>query len=170
MKKLLSVILALLAVSAPALAASERSKPKKAKVKLVSPAVMKKALAALKTFNAEIDTKAKFYIYLQSASWCGPCRQKMPELAKMYPDMKKKKVELILISADRDEESALKFLTDNEAKFPGVMAKDAAVADLPGFVAASGIPNAIVVNARGKVLFNGNGAAVSNWQKIIKQR
>ena len=30
-----------------------------------------KALKKLKTFNGKPNTNAKFYIYLQSASWCG---------------------------------------------------------------------------------------------------
>ena len=39
-----------------------------------TPAVQE-AMKGVKSFNRKINKKAKYYIYLQSASWCGPCNQ-----------------------------------------------------------------------------------------------
>lgn len=130
-----------------------------------TPAVQE-AMKGVKSFNRKINKKAKYYIYLQSASWCGPCNQEMPELAKMYPKMKKAGIELILVSADRDEKTAKAFLKKYKAGFPGVM-PDAAK-DFPGFQRANGIPNAIIVTADGEVLQTGHGSIIKQWKEICK--
>lgn len=69
-------------------------------------------------FGGEPNTKAKFYIYLQSASWCPPCRKEMPKIVEMYPEMKKAKVEIILIGWDRSKEAAQKFSRVSRLLFP----------------------------------------------------
>lgn len=124
------------------------------------------AVKSVKSFNGKINKKAKYYIYLQSASWCGPCNAEMPELAKMYPKMKRAGVELILVSADRDEETAKAFLKKYKAGFPGVMPSEAA--DFPGYKPASGIPNAIIVDYKGNVLKTGHGSIIKQWKEICK--
>lgn len=111
---------------------------------------------------------AQYYIYLFSASWCGPCRALMPRIVEQYPAMKDAKVEVILISFDATPEAAKEYIEHYNAGFPGLHAKDPAVQQLPGISMPRGIPNAIIVDANGKVLFNGHGAKALNWQNICK--
>ena len=54
------------------------------------PAV-KAAIQELDFVSGKPSDKAKYYIYLHSASWCGPCKALMPEIVKDYKKMKKKK-------------------------------------------------------------------------------
>lgn len=114
-------------------------------------------------------TNAKYYIYLSSASWCGPCKMLMPKFIEQYDEMKKKKVELILISCDRTVEEGQKYLEHYKAEFCGVMAGEAAAKSLPGYQAAKGIPHAIIVDKKGKVLASDHGAHILDaWKKLCK--
>ncbi len=113
--------------------------------------------------------KAKFYIYLSSASWCGPCKALMPKVAAQYKAMQTKTVEVILISCDRTIEEGRQYLQHYKADFCGVMAGEAADKELPGYKAASSIPYAIVVDKKGKVITAGNGASIfADWKNICK--
>ncbi len=133
--------------------------PKAAKKKKVRS--VKEALPQMSFFNAQPNPSAQYYIFLRSASWCGPCQQEMPEIVKLYADMKKsKKVELILWGADRDEASAKKFLEQHKAPFPGVM--DASI--LTELQAAPSVPHAYILDKKGKLLFRGHGSIVKNWK------
>ena len=115
------------------------------KVKGKLNAVME-ALSEMDCFGGEPNTKAKFYIYLQSASWCPPCRKEMPKIVEMCPEMKKAKVEIILIGWDRSKEAAQKYLESFKAPFPGVMMNEGK--NLPGFVRSQGIPHATFSTTR----------------------
>lgn len=126
-----------------------------------------KSLKKVKSFNGRINKKAKYYIYLQSASWCPPCRAEMPEIAKQYADMERAGVELILCSCDRTTDDAKRFLKANKAKFPATTGEDAV--NLPGFVRANSIPNAIIVTANGDTITSGHGMIVKDWKSIIEK-
>lgn len=129
-----------------------------------------KALARLNTFNATPNYKAKYYIYLQSASWCGPCCAEMPHIAKAYPAMKKKRVELILVGCDSTRDAAEKFLIKYGGTFPGVQIGEEGVSKLPGFTKSPSVPNAIFVDEKGKVLHSGHGSDVLKWESYIKKK
>ena len=108
------------------------------------------------------NLKAQYFIFLESASWCGPCNAEMPEVAKAYEQMKASgKVELILLSADSTEAEAKKFLDKYKATFPGLMPKGASVPTLPE---AKGIPNATIMKADGTVIESGHGAIIRGWK------
>ena len=113
---------------------------------------------------------AGFYIYLSSASWCGPCRAIMPRIVAMYPEIKAAGGEIILLCYDRTPEAGVAYLKKYGADFPPVMATDIMTApqkNLPGFVQLRGIPNAIFVSADGKTIRTGHGAIVLGWQEIM---
>lgn len=109
---------------------------------------------------------AQYYVYIFSASWCGPCRALMPQVVELYPEMKANKVEIILISCDRSERMAKKYIEHYEAGFPGLYVKAPGVLALPGVSMPKGIPHAIIVDANGKVLAQGHGSIVRNWKMI----
>lgn len=147
---------------------TDASKPKKKATGKLNPVM--EALSAMDCFNGEPNPKAKFYIYLQSASWCPPCRAEMPKIVEMYPEMSKAKVEIILIGCDRNKEAAQEYLKSFKAPFPGVMANEGK--DLPGFVQSRGIPHATFVNSKGQLIdaaFATTGI-IERWKEVIKQK
>ena len=154
--------------------AKKRKKSKKADKKAdkkkttVSP--VGKAVGKLKTFNGKPNKKAQVYIYLQSASWCGPCNQEMPEVAEAYREMEKDgRAEIILIGHDQTEDGAKKFLKKYKAKFPGILVGGKGVNTLPGFQMAQGIPNAIMVDAEGNVLASGfPSSVIPQWKQAVE--
>lgn len=109
---------------------------------------------------------AQYYIYLYSASWCGPCRAVMPKILAEYPEMKANKVEIILISCDRTPEDAKSYIEHYNAGLPGLHIRSITAQKLPSASNPRGIPNAIIVDAQGKILHQGHGATVLNWKQI----
>ena len=152
-------------------AGDKKKKKKKSSKKKAAASKVGKAVGKLKTFNGKPSKKALVYVYLQSASWCGPCNQEMPEVASVYQEMDKDgRAELVLIGCDQTEDAAKKFLKQYKAKFPGVLSTAKNVDKLPGFTAAQGIPNAIMVDAEGNVLANGFPSAVlSQWKQKVEE-
>lgn len=149
---------------------AEPKKKKKSKKKATTASKVGKAVSKLKTFNGKASKKALVYVYLQSASWCGPCNQEMPEVAKTYKAMKKDgRAEIILIGGDQTEDAAKKFLKKYKAKFPGILATAVNAAELPGFTPASGIPRATMVDGEGNVLADGFPSEVlSGWEQAVE--
>ncbi len=135
------------------------------KKKKEAPTDLQKSLRKLKYAQGRPNLKADYYIYLQSASWCPPCRKEMPIICEEYPKMKKANVELILISFDRSKSAAKDFPKKHNGKFPVTMKTDKNLDKLVGFTKASGIPHATILDKYGKVVANGHGALVQDWKK-----
>ena len=111
------------------------------------------------------DSKATHYIYLISASWCGPCNAEMPHVVEQYKEMSKCGVELILVSADHDKSQAVGFMKKYGADFPGTMG-DTERHKLLGWENRGSIPYAIIVDADGNKLTCGNAAPViGGWKQ-----
>lgn len=112
--------------------------------------------------NTTPNLNAEYFIFLKSASWCGPCNMEMPTVAKEYELMKQSgKVELILLSHDRTEDAAKGFLKKYGATFAGLM-KGASIPTLPP---SNGIPNATIMKADGTVIQNGHGSIIRGWKE-----
>ena len=125
------------------------------------------ALKTIKKFVSakKPNTSAKYYILLESASWCGPCNQEMPHVVKAYKEMAKtKQVELILMSHDNDGAAAKAFMKKYHGNFPCIIAKSAEAKAIPGFRPANGIPHAIIMDASGTVITQGHGSLVAKWK------
>ncbi len=127
---------------------------------------MQEAVSSLNIIHGHINENAAFFIYLQSASWCAPCRAEMPHFVKMYPEMQKMGVELILVSADKSPELGVKFATDNQATFPVVMSSDSSVLSLPHFTRGGYIPKATFVTSSGELIKTGSGDIIHQWKSI----
>lgn len=132
--------------------------------------VVGKALKDIKKYvtSKKPNTKAKYYIYLESASWCGPCNQEMPQVVKAYKEFSKtKQVELILMSADKEAAAAKAFIKKYHGNMPCLLGGSPEAKAVPGFKQAPGIPHATVVDASGKVIKEGHGGIVAEWKSYI---
>ncbi len=122
--------------------------------------------------EARPNPKAKNFIYLFSASWCGPCKLYMPKIVEEYPKMiKKNQVELILMSPDSPE-NIKKYVEHYKAEFPAIAfsSQNFKLKELPGMQSFDAIPFAIVINGRGETLFAGSASGIMNWQSIITKK
>lgn len=124
------------------------------------------------TFVTDVkpSTEAKYYMFLASASWCGPCRAVTPKLVQEYPNMMANKdVEVILLSCDRDAAAAKKYLEHYKAPFSAVMYGSPEALKLPGCPTdIHGIPHIVVVDAHGKLLYRGHGLRFADWKKQVE--
>lgn len=163
-------------VMAPAAFADEDASPKASKkvkkdkkaADSTLPAV-RAAVKEIKFLSGKPSSKAKYYIYLHSASWCGPCKALMPEIVKDYKKMQKKKVEIILIGHDKTEAAAKDYLKHYDADFPCILYTDPAAQSLPGFTTQfAGIPHATIVDENGNVLCDDHGRKALEWKTICK--
>lgn len=119
--------------------------------------------------ETEARPKAKFYIFICSASWCGPCRQLMPQIVEEYEkNMKKdKSVSMVLLGCDSTPEEARKYIDHYETDMPGVMKK---AVRLPIPLDNRGIPWCYIVNAKGELITAGAGNKILNWKTEIKNK
>lgn len=143
-----------------------RKKKKTAKAAAV-PAALKK----VKRVSGRVNQKALLYIYLQSASWCGPCKKAMPEIVEIYKEMRKdKRAEIVLVGWDRSPEEVKAYIESYKCKMPAV-SKDARNVDkLPGFAVAGGIPDAIMVDANGNVIKKGYPTyIIPTWKAEVER-
>ena len=128
------------------------------------------AFKNIKSLGGKLNAKAKYYIYLESASWCGPCKKIMPDIVKEYKGMRKAGVEIILVGHDKTDAEVKAYLKSHHAKFPAVCSSGPAASKLPSYSQASGIPHATWMDVEGNVFLSGHGADVLKWQEIIKQK
>lgn len=123
------------------------------------------ALKKVKFVSGKPSVKADYYIFLHSASWCGPCRAIMPDIAKEYKKLKRAKIELILVSGDKTEDEAKEYVKHYKAKFPAAMPSE--FGSVPGYSGAPAYPHAFIVDKYGRQLTHGNGKIILDWKEII---
>jgi|GEM_PF-1401451 len=152
-------------------AVSTKNKADKKNKKAVKPrTVVGRAIEDLAyVTEARPNPKAKFFIYLFSAAWCKYCPPVMKAMVQDYPKMKKKHVEIILMSPD-SEDSVKAYVEEYKAEFPAIRYSSAAVQDVPGSPRAEGLPGGMVVNGRGDVLYNGHGSGLLSWVDLIQKK
>ena len=132
-------------------------------------AAVAKSADGLTLLNGSINPNAQVYYYLQSASWCGPCRMAMPGIVETYKAMKADgRAEIILVNYDQTPEAGKAYVQSYETAMPTVHAADGKLSSLLGFSRARGIPFVIAVDADGKVLEKGAASRIHDWKKYVK--
>lgn len=116
--------------------------------------------------EAQPDTDAAYYMYVNSAYWCGPCRRYIPSVIAAYEEMRKDNhVEVILLSHDRSVKGALRYIELFSIPFPAVMYESADRTKLPGAPNdVTTLPYIVVVDAKGNVVHSGHASTVKDWK------
>ncbi len=125
------------------------------------------ALSNVDFISGRPAKNARYYIFLHSASWCGPCRALMPQIVNEYRKLRRKKVEIILVSGDRTEDAAKNYVREHQVRFPAAM--PAAMANVPGYQPPSAFPSAVIVDNHGRVVRQGHGRIILEWQEILRE-
>ncbi|MDQ6973612.1 MAG: TlpA disulfide reductase family protein [Mariprofundaceae bacterium] len=80
------------------------------------------------------------------ASWCGPCRAEMPDMAawlKKHPEVK-----FVPVSLDSDLATAQDFLTSQGIDLPALLTDQ----QQAGYLGIRGLPTTILVNQQGQMI------------------
>lgn len=166
--RFLCALLLAFAVLSPAPAFAAKKKAKDSVTALGDANPVMTGFKKLKSFNGKPNPKAKFYFYLCSASWCGPCQKEMPEIVEAHKKMKKDgRCDIILIGHDKTLDDAKAYLKSHKAKFAGVWCKDDKIDELPGNQPVPGIPYTILVDRSGKTIFVQHASVIKDWKEVI---
>jgi len=87
------------------------------------------------------------------ASWCGPCRVELPELAKLYGELAGDGFVLLTVNVDNSPVAATRFLSMIEVSVPvyRMISRDMMTLEI------SGLPTNILIDREGNVVMNSVG-------------
>lgn len=97
------------------------------------------------------NLKGKKVILNFWASWCPPCRQEMPDMAKFYVDQKSKGIEIIAVDLTNTEKSltdVTSFMKANDITFPVVLDESGKVSKLYN---VASIPTSFILDSQGVI-------------------
>lgn len=101
---------------------------------------------------SDFVSKNKYTLVDFWASWCGPCRQEMPNVVEAYKIFKPKGFEIVGVSLDRDEESWKKGIAELNITWPqmsDVKYWDCEAAKLYG---VNAIPATVLIDQEGTIV------------------
>jgi len=86
------------------------------------------------------------------ASWCGPCRQSMPDLVKTYQKYKDKGFEIVGISLDADKDAWKKATESLQITWPQFSNLKGWQEDCAAAYGVNAIPHSILIDKAGKII------------------
>lgn len=96
------------------------------------------------------DFKGKVLVLDFWASWCGPCRQEIPNMKKFYEEFKGKGVEFLSVSIDAKEEAWRKAMKEENMAWPQGWVKDGGK-EVMNLYQFGGIPFILVIDKDGNI-------------------
>ena len=86
------------------------------------------------------------------ASWCGPCRQEMPNVVKVYKDFKDKGFEIVGVSLDQTLEAWKKGITDLGITWPQMSDLKYWQSEAVAVYRVEAIPHTVLIDKDGTIL------------------
>lgn len=86
------------------------------------------------------------------ASWCAPCRQENPNIVRIYNKYKDKGFEILGVSLDRDKESWLKGIADDQLTWAQVSDLNYWQNEVAVLYGVQSIPHTILLDKEGKII------------------
>lgn len=100
------------------------------------------------------------------ASWCGPCRQEMPELDKLAADFADLGVQVVGINVEQETADAEQFLKAAPVSFPILWDGSNSTAKA---YAVSGMPTTVIVDRNGDIRYRHAGYQPGDEQQYREQ-
>jgi len=88
------------------------------------------------------------------ATWCGPCREAMPSLEKLYPKLATEGVAVLTVDEDNEAGTAERFLSEHHANWTNIHDEDG---DIGSAFPGNGIPEFVVINRDGTIVGSKSG-------------
>ena len=102
------------------------------------------------------------------ASWCPPCRMSIPEVEKLYQEMKDRGVVVLGINVENSPETARDFVRSHQLKYPVLIGDDQSTRAYQ----VRGIPAFFIISPDGKIAHRYIGfqpALAAQWRSDIKK-
>ena len=103
------------------------------------------------------------------ATWCGPCRQEMPQLNRLYEKYKSSGFVLLGVNVDDDTKKAAEVAGKLGVTFPVLLDTDKSVSKLYDL---STMPSTVIIDRDGKVRYVHRGYLTGyeeNYEKQIRE-
>ena len=93
------------------------------------------------------------YIFVDFwASWCGPCRDEMPNVVNAYNKYKNKGFEIVGVSLDKDEDKWIQGVKDLNMTWPQMSDLKLWESEVVGLYAIQSIPHTVLLDKEGKII------------------
>lgn len=96
------------------------------------------------------------------ATWCGPCKQEMPAMQKLYQKLKGKGLEVVAVDMMEDKATVSAFVRTSGYTFPVLLDKTGEVGG-NSLYAARAIPTNYVIDKAGKIVGRKIGIDGPEW-------
>ncbi|MCU0405227.1 MAG: TlpA family protein disulfide reductase [Chitinophagaceae bacterium] len=98
------------------------------------------------------------------ATWCPPCVAEMPSIQKLYNQTDRKQSEFVLISFDKNFETAKDWAQRKRLNMPVYSVSG----DLPELFNVNGIPTTFIFDESGKLIFKQTGSDDYNTNRFVQ--
>ncbi len=78
------------------------------------------------------DYAGKYILLNFWATWCGPCKEELPQIQALYESLKERNFVVLAVSMSETEEKVADFLEDTGFTFPVLVDTDGSVSELYG--------------------------------------
>ena len=97
------------------------------------------------------------------ATWCGPCRQELPELARLQEKFRQRGLMVVAVTVDNEVENVQAFLKKYDVKLQALWDKKKKVADA---YAVEKMPSSYLIDRSGVVRFIHRGYTPEELKRI----
>lgn len=118
---------------------------------------------------SEVVAKNKYTILEFWASWCGPCRAEIPNLAKAYKKYKSKGLAIYSFSVDAKQDDWLKALKEENTTWINVLSKNGFKDECPMQYGIQGVPASFLIAADGTIVASNEELREFDLDKTLKK-